>query len=226
MSDKISATGFHHVEFYCGDATNTYKRFLLGLGMELVAKSDQSSGNVAFASYALQSGDMKMIFTAPYSAVASKNVTNVAAAKSPAALPLPGFDHKIATDFFVRHGFGVRAIAVEVADVGSSYDAMVASGGRGHTTPMRIVDDSGRGWVDFAEVFVYGDVVLRMINTRNFKGKFLPNFSDVHTTEEKPYGYGLYRFDHIVGNLWSLQPTMDLMMKMTVRGLTLALPFA
>lgn len=32
---------FHHVEFYCGDATATASRFMFGLGMNLVAKSDQ-----------------------------------------------------------------------------------------------------------------------------------------------------------------------------------------
>ena len=32
---------FHHVEFYCGDATTAASRFVHGLGMSLVAKSDQ-----------------------------------------------------------------------------------------------------------------------------------------------------------------------------------------
>ena len=32
---------FHHVEFYCGDATAAASRFIWGLGMSLVAKSDQ-----------------------------------------------------------------------------------------------------------------------------------------------------------------------------------------
>lgn len=32
---------FHHVEFYCGDATAMAKRFVYGLGMSIVAKSDQ-----------------------------------------------------------------------------------------------------------------------------------------------------------------------------------------
>lgn len=67
MSDKIIVKNFHHIEFYCGDATNTYKRFLIGLGMELISKSDQSTGNIIHASYVLQSGQSKMIFTAPYS---------------------------------------------------------------------------------------------------------------------------------------------------------------
>lgn len=45
----------------------TIRRFQYGLGMTLVAKSDQSTGNEVFASYALKSGDLVFAFTAPYS---------------------------------------------------------------------------------------------------------------------------------------------------------------
>ena len=54
LSDKISARNFHHVEFYCGDSTSSFKRFMAGLGMDLVAKSDLSTGNSAHASYLIQ----------------------------------------------------------------------------------------------------------------------------------------------------------------------------
>ena len=42
-------------------------RFSWGLGMNQVAKSDQSTGNSAFASYAVQSGELVFAVTAPYS---------------------------------------------------------------------------------------------------------------------------------------------------------------
>ena len=42
-------------------------RFSWGLGMTPVAKSDQSTGNSAFASYAVQSGELVFAITAPYS---------------------------------------------------------------------------------------------------------------------------------------------------------------
>ena len=43
------------------------RRFSWGLGMTAVAKSDQSTGNSAFASYAVQSGELVFAITAPYS---------------------------------------------------------------------------------------------------------------------------------------------------------------
>ena len=41
----IQTKRFHHLEFYCGDATNASRRFGWGLGMAQVAKSDHSTGN-------------------------------------------------------------------------------------------------------------------------------------------------------------------------------------
>ena len=78
------------------------------------------------------------------------------------------------------------------------------------------------GSAEFAEIVLYGDVVLRLVNTDNFKGKFFPNFSDVTTTLDKKFDYGIKKFDHIVGNLFTLQPTMDHIKKMTVRKYTMS----
>jgi hypothetical protein len=158
MTDKISVKHFHHVEFYCGDATNTYKRFLLGLGMELVSKSDQSTGNTKHASYVLQSGEMKMVFTAPYSStIANPPVTitdgqirgnNAVKIDSgnivpdttilSARMPFPSFDSDSATDFFSKHGFGVKSVAIEVSDLTQSYDVMIQNGAVSRLKPCKI----------------------------------------------------------------------------------------
>ena len=75
------------------------------------------------------------------------------------------------------------------------------------------------GFVELAEVVLYGDVVFRILSTKNFKGKFLPNFQDVVMNPDhkmKKFDYGIKKFDHIVGNLFKLQPTMDHIKNMTV----------
>lgn len=137
MTDKISVRKFHHVEFYCGDATNTYKRFLFGLGMEFISKSDQSTGNTVHASYVLQSGDMKMIFTAPYSATPIQSaVSDVISETSDINCPFPKFSSEVASSFFQKHGFGVRSVAIEVADVTDSYNTMILNGAVSSLKPL------------------------------------------------------------------------------------------
>lgn len=201
IPDKIAAKSFHHIEFYCGDATTTYKRFMSSLGMNIIAKSDQSTGNTVHASYCLESHRMKMLFSAPYN--------NLNATKDGIA---PGFHSDTATLFFQKHGLGVRAIAVEVEDVFASYNIMTQNGGKSNIFPQCIRDSDG--YIDIAEIFLYGDVVLRLINSKNYNGIFLPKFTPVSSGARSPT-YGIERFDHIVGNLWSLQPTTALLKSMT-----------
>jgi 4-hydroxyphenylpyruvate dioxygenase len=150
FTDKIPVKKFHHVEFYCGDATNTYKRFLVGLGMEFICKSDQSTGNVEHASYVLQSGDMRMVFTAPYhkpalyhqadSIISENGVDSIQleTQQNPSMVPFPHFSSSSASDFFQKHGLGVKTVAVEVGDVTASYYTMVQNGAVSSVSPKKV----------------------------------------------------------------------------------------
>ena len=185
---------------------------MAGLGLDLVSKSDQSTGNYAHASYALQSGDIRMIFTAPYK---SKSSSNENAA-------LPNFEAEKAVDFFLKHGLGVRAIAIEVENVKESYNIIQNEGGEGVLAPIKIEDKlGGNGYIEIAEVKLYGDVVLRMLNLQNFKGSTLPNFQDLQCSSHDSNGllgkgkFGLARIDHVVGNLYDLKATLNSIKKMT-----------
>ncbi|KAJ1436069.1 4-hydroxyphenylpyruvate dioxygenase [Ochromonadaceae sp. CCMP2298] len=204
MSDKISVLSFHHVEFYCGDATAYSKRFMASLGVEMVSKSDNSTGNSVYASYLMQSGQMRMLFTAPYHAKGEPSTA------TPPDLPLPGYSPAFAADFFTIHGFGARAVGVVVEDVQAAYATMTANGGVSVLAPCTVTDKSGT--VQMAEVKLYGDVVIRLLDTTAFTGEFLPNYVDVKTPSQGLQGvgkYGVDRFDHIVGNVWSLEATKN-----------------
>ena len=226
LKDKISALEFHHIEFYAGDATAAYKRMMYSLGLELVAKSEFSSGNNVFASYMLQSGNTRMLFTAPYG---QENETEPCRTNS-----IPGFDPEIASRFFQTHGLGVRAVALTVKDVYAAYAAMMHSNATSVLKPCRVMDQAGRGWCDWAEVKLYGDLVLRLLNTDNFRGNTLPNFDDVPAPvkdtaasgalsdikdgkdKRKPGKFGIERIDHVVGNVWSLERTLVRLKNITV----------
>jgi 4-hydroxyphenylpyruvate dioxygenase len=155
-----------------------------------------------------------MLFTAPYNISSSSATSSATSSSSSSSLPLPGFDCLKASDFFIKHGLGVKAVCIEVNDVYQAYETIISNKGTSVLPPQRVNDnDIAKGYIDIAEVSLYGDVVLRLINSAGFKGKFLPNFNDINNPLDN--SYGLTRFDHIVGNLWALQPKMASLKEIT-----------
>eukprot|EP00882_Tetradesmus_deserticola_P000513 GHRQ01000565.1.p1 GENE.GHRQ01000565.1~~GHRQ01000565.1.p1 ORF type:complete len:514 (+),score=218.98 GHRQ01000565.1:154-1542(+) len=189
-SDKFPVHKFHHLEFWCADATNTFKRFQHGLGMTLVAKSDLSTGNSKYCTYVLQSNDLVFAFTAPYS-------RKCCAAAPSTSEPLPDYDQQQAFDFVCNHGLAVRAVGLQVGDAQQAYEVSVANGAQGVRPPTKLEDGSG-GSAVVSEVLLYGDVVLRYISGK-WEGPFLPGYAA--TPDEPKVSYGLHRLDHAVGNV-------------------------
>eukprot|EP00878_Enallax_costatus_P016232 GHUV01017025.1.p1 GENE.GHUV01017025.1~~GHUV01017025.1.p1 ORF type:complete len:376 (+),score=123.06 GHUV01017025.1:262-1389(+) len=203
-SDKFGINKFHHIEFWCADATNTFKRFQHGLGMTLVAKSDHSTGNSKYCSYVLQSNDLIFTFTAPYSRkcyVESESSVE----------PLPDFDQQQAFEFVCTHGFAARAIGLIVDDAANAYEVSVANGAKGVRKPTKL-DDGAGGSAVVSEVNIYGDVVLRYISGR-WQGPYLPGYTA--TPDEPKISYGLQRLDHAVGNVPKLIEQVEHIMGFT-----------
>lgn len=216
LSDRFSSRSFHHVEFYTGEAIATYSRFIYSMGFDLVSKSDFSTGNDKHASYMVQSGDIRMMFTSLYGGEMNW-IHNSHHRTASGAVTLPGLDPDLVTDFTVTHGLGVRAIGIEVDNVDEAYNSMITAGARSVLSPTTIDDKYNRGRARLAEISLYGDTVLRLVNTDSFKGSFLPNFEDRIDVKTKKVGrYGVKRFDHIVGNVWKLAQTVQYIQKITV----------
>ncbi len=199
MSDLFEVDRFHHIEFWCGDAKTTSSRFGLALGLNLVAKSDQATGNHDYASYVMQSNDVSMAFTAPY-----------------------GNDHE-GHRFFKKHGIAVRAVGIRVTDAAKAFEACVQAGGIAVSSPRVLgAADAHEGEVHaleselktmtVAEVQLYGDVVLRFVSGE-FDGPYLPGYKRVDV--ERNVGYGLRRMDHIVGNVPDLISVRDYLIDCT-----------
>ncbi|KAF0693366.1 hypothetical protein As57867_000654, partial [Aphanomyces stellatus] len=196
-SDRFAMHKFHHVEFYCQDATNVSKRFGWGAGLNLVAKSDQSTGNHAYASYVMQSGELQLVITAPYSRANQKEAT--------AAQPLPAFDVPFAHEFCNKHGLAVRAMAITVDDATEAYNVSVQHGAVGVNAPHTLTDAATGQTQVISEVKLYGDVVLRYVSG-NYSGRFMPGYVDVDGPD---LSLGLQRLDHAVGNLPNLLEAME-----------------
>ncbi|KAK7276744.1 hypothetical protein RIF29_17890 [Crotalaria pallida] len=201
-SDLFAVKRFHHVEFWCSDATNAARRFSWGLGMPIVAKSDLSTGNLIHASYLLRSGDLNFLFSAPYS-------PSISATSTASTASIPTFDSSTCHSFTASHGLAVRAVALEVDNAETAFNTSVANGSKPVSKPI-LIDNR----VVLSEVHLYGDVVLRYISYTNPihisdpnpEFWFLPGFES-----ESSYpnlDYGIRKLDHAVGNVPELTPAV------------------
>jgi 4-hydroxyphenylpyruvate dioxygenase len=161
-SDRFDVRGLDHLEFYCPDVQTASARFMFGLDMHAVGRFESDAHA---CSVVLQSGGVRLVFTAP---AAQPPAASSAGARARAPV---GFERAQALDFVRTHGTAVRAIGLEVADCALAFEACVANGGRPVRAPARVAraasgaeHAAGGGAVDFAEVEMYGNVVLRLLS--------------------------------------------------------------
>jgi 4-hydroxyphenylpyruvate dioxygenase len=198
MSDRFEVIKFHSVEWWCGDATNTARRFMWGLGMQEVAKSDFSTGNKHFASSVVKSNDLTFVFSSPYS-----NGDDAEGGSHPM---LSSFTQDKAHDFIRKHGLAVRAVGILVSDATAAYEKCVSQkSDSGVLAPTVMKDEATGKSYTVSEVKLVDDVVIRWISG-DFDGPFLPNYANVDGPE---LTYGLKRLDHIVSNVPDLFNAVD-----------------
>ncbi|XP_078433392.1 4-hydroxyphenylpyruvate dioxygenase [Wolffia australiana] len=131
-SDRFPIKSFHHVEFWCGDATNTSRRFSFGLGMPLASLSDLSTGNQLHASYLLRSNNLRFLFSAPLSPylLATTPSDGQPLSTSPTTLPSDGAPLSTSPRTFPSDGQPLSTSATTSA-----------SDGHKHSTSMGIPSD-------------------------------------------------------------------------------------
>ncbi|KAI3940170.1 hypothetical protein MKW92_019667 [Papaver armeniacum] len=201
-SDRFRVKHFHHLEFWCTDAINVAQRFSYGLGMPITAKSDLSTGNTVHASYLLHSGDLNILFTAPYSPSVAE-IPRHSIISSTASIPT--FDYSAAYAFSTSHGLAVRAIAVEVDDAESAFNISVSYGARPSHPPVEV-----NNGIIISEIQLFGDVILRFISFKNSDPgvNFLPCFKGMKDGEplasKDLEDFGIRGLDHVAGNVMSL----------------------
>ncbi|KAI3916756.1 hypothetical protein MKW92_009192 [Papaver armeniacum] len=200
-SDRFPVKCFHHLEFWCADAINVAQRFSYGLGMPITAKSDLSTGNTVHASYLLHSGDLNILFTAPYHPSVAEIPTHTISSSA----TIPTFSSSTACAFSIAHGLGVRAIGIEVQDAEYAFNISVCYGARPSHPPVEI-----NNGIIISEVQLYGDAILRFISFKNSNPgvNFLPGFKDIN--DEEPLAskdledFGIRGLDHVAGNVVNL----------------------
>jgi 4-hydroxyphenylpyruvate dioxygenase len=178
QKDFLPLNGTDYVEFYVGNAKQAAYFYRSAFGMGLTAYRGPETGTRDCASWLLQQGKIRLVFTT-------------------ALTP----EHPVA-EHVRLHGDGVRDIALWVDDTESAYRETTRRGARGVREPETLRDEQGE--VRISAIAIYGDTIHSFVERRNYRGAFLPGFVPIDHGEgvdsvARPVG--LKYIDHMVGNV-------------------------
>jgi 4-hydroxyphenylpyruvate dioxygenase len=171
--DFLPIKGYDHVEFYVGNAKQAAHFYDKTFGFRPVAKAGLESGVRDRASYIVEQGNARFVFTSAY-----------------------GPDHEV-TRHCALHGDGVKAIGLSVPDV---HAALRETKARGATIvqPAAAVEDE-HGAIVVGAIKYAGDTIFRFVDRKNYKGTF-PGFKPIQAHGSEPVG--IAAIDHIVTNVY------------------------
>lgn len=173
-TDFLPLKGTDHVEFYVGNARQAAYYYRAAFGMTLVAYAGPETGQRDRASYVLQQGKVRFVFTTALHS-----------------------DSTIA-EHVHRHGDGVRVIALWVDDARQAWHETTSRGAQSIQEPIEMKDQNGHAVV--SSIATYGDTVHTFVERTRYKGPFLPGFRAVERDAiARPVG--LLHIDHMVGNV-------------------------
>jgi 4-hydroxyphenylpyruvate dioxygenase len=172
--DFLPLNGTDHVEFYVGNAKQSAYYYQAAWGYELVAYSGLETGDKEKTSYVLQQGKARIVLTTAH------NPEN------------PISKHVL------KHGDGVKVLALWVDDAEKSYNETVKRGAKSAIAPQTRKDEFGE--VKTASIYTYGETIHTFVERKNYKGAFMPGFVPMKSKFPiKPVG--LKYIDHCVGNV-------------------------
>jgi 4-hydroxyphenylpyruvate dioxygenase len=170
--DHMPLNGIDHLELWVGNAAQASYFLTRAFGFTETAYSGLETGARARTSHVLEQGRIRLVLTGTLRAE-----TDIAA-------------------HHVRHGDGVKAIALSVPDVDEAYSEATARGATGLTPPHDIADEHGT--VRLADIAAYGDTVHRFVDRGDYFGPFMPGFTARERPGDEPLLVGI---DHVVGNV-------------------------
>src|SRR5688572_18793132 len=148
--DFLPLLGTDYIEFYVGNAKQAAQFYKSAFGFQSLAYAGPETGVRDLASYAVRQNKLTFVFT---TSLRSGN---------------PIADH------VYKHGDGVRAIALHVADATAAWKETTLRGARSYLEPTESTDEYGR--VITSGIHIYGDTVHLFIERSGYTGAFLPNY--------------------------------------------------
>ncbi|WP_299672717.1 4-hydroxyphenylpyruvate dioxygenase [uncultured Polaribacter sp.] len=172
--DFLPLLGTDYVEFYVGNAKQSAHFYKTAFGFQSYAYKGLETGAKDSVSYVLTQDKIKIILTTPLN---SKSPIN---------------------DHIVKHGDGVKIVALWVEDARQAYKETTSRGAKSYMEPTVESDDHGE--VVRAGIYTYGETVHMFVERKNYNGTFLPGFQKWES-EYNPPTSGLKYIDHMVGNV-------------------------
>ncbi|HXU34546.1 MAG TPA: 4-hydroxyphenylpyruvate dioxygenase, partial [Thermoanaerobaculia bacterium] len=172
--DPFPINGTDYVEIYCGNAKQASHYYRSAFGFQLEGYRGPETGVRDRASYLLTQGKVRFVLTSPLS------------------------PHSPIAEHHLKHGDGVRDLALWVDDCRQAFEISVSRGAVAVQEPTVLSDADGE--VVIAAIRTYGDTIHTLVERKNYFGLFLPGFVPV-SPRYQPEPVGLRYIDHAVGNV-------------------------
>ena len=172
--DFLPLLGTDYVEFYVGNAKQSAHYYKTAFGFQSCAYKGLETGSRDSVSYVLKQDKIRLILTTPLNSASPIN------------------------KHIVKHGDGVKVIALWVEDARKSFEETTKRGARSYMEPTVEKDEFGE--VVRAGIYTYGETVHMFVERKNYTGTFLPGFVEWKSDYNPPVS-GLRYIDHMVGNV-------------------------
>ena len=172
--DFLPLLGTDYVEFYVGNAKQAAHFYKTAFGFQSYAYRGLETGSKDMASYVLKQDKIRLVLTTP---LTSKSPIN---------------------NHIVKHGDGVKVIALWVDDAKNAYKETIHRGAKSYLEPTVETDEHGQ--ITKAGVCTYGETVHMFIERKDYNGTFMPGFVEWKSDYNPPTA-GLKHIDHMVGNV-------------------------
>ncbi|GHF45553.1 4-hydroxyphenylpyruvate dioxygenase [Streptomyces morookaense] len=178
QADPFPVKGMDAVVFAVGNAKQAAHYYSVAFGMKLVAYSGPENGSRETASYVLESGSARFVFTTVIKAASERG--------------------RFLAAHVAEHGDGVVDLAIEVPDARAAYAYALEHGATGLQEPQEIKDEHGT--VVLASIATYGKTRHTLVERADYSGPYLPGFVAAEPIVE-PGPRRFQAIDHCVGNV-------------------------
>ena len=172
--DFLPLLGTDYVEFYVGNAKQAAHFYKTAFGFQSLAYKGLETGSKDSVSYVLVQDKIRLVLTTPLNSKSSIN------------------------DHIVKHGDGVKVIALWVDDARKSFEETTKRGAKVYLEPTVETDEFGE--IVKAGIYTYGETVHMFVERKNYTGCFMPGFQKWES-DYNPTSVGLKYIDHMVGNV-------------------------